>query len=246
LQLPVNPVPVYWSRQHGAYISLITAWVISGIQTGFTGLQLVALILLLSGLNFVELLSERFFRKSPLRASKVFWLYLYGLLAAIAGTILLFRSAIFPSIVFALLAGATAYLLLYRSRLHKHAVSEWIIFLLLAIAAFSGAGNAGVREIIPVAGVLALFFGSSIFTVKARFEKMEAWPAPVYSAIASTLILFYFSFNTFSIFITCLLLAKVLWGWFLPEKFHKTPIRVLGMIEGAFQVLLIAIFYFFY
>jgi hypothetical protein len=75
----------YWSRQHGAYITLISAWFITCIITGFSELQLVAVAFLLSGLNLVELLSEKFYRKSIMPARKIFWLSAYLFITVVTG-----------------------------------------------------------------------------------------------------------------------------------------------------------------
>ncbi len=166
---------LYWSKQHGAYISLIAAWLIANILNGFNGIQVVAIIFLL-----------------------------------------------------------------------KSILAEWVIFLLISIAAFCGLQQVVWSDIFPAIGALTLFLGSSIFTVKARFEKISVTPVLVYTAFSVALLLFYFSFNTFSIILSLLIILKTSGIWLFPEKFKAIPIRKIGIMEAIFQMLLIVDFYFFY
>ena len=101
--------PPYWSKQHGAYITLISAWFIACIITGFGELQLVAVAFLSSGLNLVELLSEKFYRKSVMTFRKKFWLTTYMLIVFVTGIILLLYSPDFLIILVALFAGSLIY-----------------------------------------------------------------------------------------------------------------------------------------
>src|SRR5436189_2743487 len=82
----------YWSKQHGAYITLFTSWLIAIIASGrFLPLQIIILLFILSGLNFSELFSEKFRRKSPLPSKKSFWFLIYALISISTGTIILFN-----------------------------------------------------------------------------------------------------------------------------------------------------------
>jgi hypothetical protein len=237
---------LYWSKQHGAYISLIAAWLIANILNGFNGIQVVAIIFLLSGLNFVELMSERIFRKSPLPKNKKTWFYIYGATIDVTGILLSFYSESFPYILLALIIGSAGYLILFKARLQKSILAEWVIFLLISIAAFCGLQQVVWSDIFPAIGALTLFLGSSIFTVKARLEKISVTPVLVYTAFSVALLLFYFSFNTFSIILSLLIILKTSGIWLFPEKFKAIPIRKIGILEAIFQMLLIVDFYFFY
>lgn len=226
----------YWSRQHGGYITLISAWLIAILITSFNRLQIIAIIFLLSGLNLVELLSENFLRKSAMPARKIFWLRVYLLVTIVFGIALFLFAADFL-IVFAVLSiGYFFYLLLFKSRLHKHILSEWLIFALLSIAAFIGSSFNSWREIFPAILVMSLFFGSSVFAVKERFGRIHVWPVIIYVLVSTIFILIGTHFSIFGFLTSILLILKTSGSWGYPEKYHKLPIKSIGILESAYQL----------
>ncbi len=238
--------PPYWSKQHGAYITLISAWFIACIITGFSELQLVAVIFLLSGLNLVELLSEKFYRKSIMPARKIFWLSAYLFITVVTGITLFLFSPDFLIVFAALSTGAFFYLLLFKSRLHKHILSEWLIFALLSIAAFIGSSFISWREIFSAVLVMSLFFGSSVFAVKERFGRIQVWPVIIYVLVSTIFILIGTHFSMFGFLTSILLLLKTSGSWGYPEKYHKLPIKTIGILESAYQFCFVLNFYFFF
>ena len=241
----MKPLPfkkIYWSKQHGAYISLIATWIIAGILTDFNSIHIIAIVFLLCGLNFVELMVEKFYRKSPLSKNKNAWLYIYGVTIIFSGTVLAVYSESFPFIVLALVSGSAGYLILFKARLQKSILAEWIIFLLISIAAFIGSQ----QVVWPAIGVLAIFLGSSIFSVKVRLKKISTIPGLLYTAFSVPLLIIYFSFNTFSIVLSLLIILKTSGIWLFPKKFKSVSLPKIGMVEAIFQMLLIFNFYLFY
>jgi hypothetical protein len=239
-------LPPYWSRQHGAYITLISAWLIAILITSFNRLQIIAIFFLLSGLNLVELLSEKFFRKSVMPARKLFWLRVYLFVTIVSGVALFLFAPDFLIVFAALSLGAFFYLLLFKSRLHKHILSEWLIFALLSIAAFIGSSFISWREIFPAVLVMTLFFGSSVFAVKERFGRIHVWPVIIYVLVSTIFILFGTHFSMFGFLTSILLLLKTSGSWGYPEKYHKLPIKSIGILESVFQLCFVLNFYFFF
>lgn len=73
-------IPV-WSHQHGAYISLITSWLIGTLlSTSLYWIHAVTLLFLLAGLNFGELVQEYLKKRLDTGLRKKVWTMVYGFL----------------------------------------------------------------------------------------------------------------------------------------------------------------------
>jgi hypothetical protein len=238
--------PFYWTRQHGAYITMITAWVVAVILTGFSYLQPLALIFLLASLNFTELVAEKINRKTRLPSFKHSWLNIYGIVTVFSGTLLLLYSQTFRILAILLLAGAVTFVLLTRRRKQKTITAELLTFAFFVVAAFSGSVVTDWPLMVEVMIIMTLFFGSSVFTVKWRFKKISALTVLLYTFFSMITIGVVAHDWLFSVLVCTLIFFKTAGCWAIPDWFRTLPIKKIGMIEAAFQVVLLLIFFVFY
>ena len=238
--------PVYWSRQHGAYLTLISSWIIAMIYSGVQQLQWVTIVLLLCGLNFTELISEKFTRRTKLPATKMNWLIVYGSMSVLLATLLLYYSVSFRILFPFLASGGALFVFLSKKRFQKKLIFELFTFLLFAIAGFIGSSIHEWKEVITVMLCMSVFFGSSVFMVKERFGKIETYPVLFYCLFASLSILLLLGLSIFSLIVMALIFVKTSIVWVSPERFHRLPIQKIGMLEFAFQLLFILNFLIYY
>lgn len=236
----------YWTRQHGAYITLITSWVIANIITGFTLLQLDAIVFLLAAINVTELITEKLNRKTRLPSYKSTWLNIYGVVTFICGFVLLLYSKNFQNLIIFLAAGAAIFIVVAKFKQQKSVAAEILTFAFFVVAAFSGSNFTGWVQVLTAMMAMTLFFGTSVFIVKHRFGKIHTGGVLLYTGISTILILLLTNASIFGILTSVLILAKTSVCWVFPKQFHQLHIKKIGMIEGVFQLLLISVFIFFY
>jgi hypothetical protein len=229
-------IRVYWSRQHGAYITLISSWIIAVILTGYSLVQALALIFLLSSVNFIELLSEKLFRKSALPEYKNLWLFVYGLASSLLGVFLLIFSKTFQYLIIYLLIASVLFLWTYKERLQKKLIPELATFAFFVLSSFIGSTIESWNNIIPAMVVMALYFGSSVFTVKERFGKLSLWPLIVYLFLSADIILLLYNVTSFGLVVILLMILKTSGPWAFKEQFNALPIQKIGIIEIVFQL----------
>lgn len=236
----------YWSKQHGAYLTLISSWLIAGILNGFDIQHIILIFFLLSGLNSVELFSEKLNRKSPLQFYKNIWLKLYAGITITLGILLLCISPSFRILSPTLLATGSIYVWLTKGRMQKKIISEWIIFSIISYSAFITSSIFSIKVILPSIITMSLFFGLSVFTVKERLHKIHFSLTIIYALFATTIIYLLFQTSIFTLTITLLILFRLAPNWVSPTNYNKLNIRTIGIIESLFQLFFILAFYFFY
>jgi hypothetical protein len=239
MSISIRYLPVYWSKQHGAYITLISAWVIAVITHGFNPSQILVILFLLSGLNVTELLGEKIKRKTALPRTKHSWLIIYGIITSVLCLILLLQLKISFTIAAALLTGCILYVALSKLRLQKTMLMELITFFLFSLAGFIGCTNIQWSSAFPLIILMTIYFGSSVFTVKERFGKIGRKPVVLFVLISIIIILGMFNRSAFALISSGLLILKTAGSWGFRTFFHRLPIKTIGMIELGFQVLFV-------
>jgi hypothetical protein len=236
----------FWSKQHGAYITLITSWLIAVIVSQrIIWLQIIVLFFIMSGLNFTELLAEKIKRKSPLPKSKLLWLFIYALIVIITGTIILFNH---PDIVFYLpwfITGVVLFTVLSYKKMHKSILSEWIIFSMFALAgltAYLPAIEAQSGYVLKLLLLMAIYYGITIFTVKARLKKIPNFVALLYAIISSAFLIVCYGTGLVILGVSALVLIKSLQVILMRGKYEKLKLRSIGMIETGFHLIFVLIF----
>jgi hypothetical protein len=247
-----TPKP-YWSKQHGAYLTLITCWLIAVLLSRhfFENIffQVSVLVLLLSGLNLGELLIEKLNRKSPLPRQKRGWLIIYSFLTLGSAVIVFAANPTWRFLLPLLTAGGTIFILLSLKRKQKSVVAEWITFALFSLAgllAYKPSVPLNLEVIANLAFLMAVYFGLSIFTVKARLGKIPAYAALIYAVAAAILLIIYYGLTSLAISICLLLLLKALPVAVLSEWYGRLKIKYVGMMEMGFHLVFVFILFMLY
>jgi len=235
-----------WSKQHGAYISLITFWIIAVIISGGPEIfHLAALVLLLAGFNATELTINSIKRKSPVPLKHKLWLGLYPAIALLAGAIVGSRQQwlIYAIPIFA--AAGVVMLLLTLKRNHKGASVEIATFALLSAAAFLSVIPGG-QVFTPVAlfawGLLLAYSGMTVYFVKFTLKKTGPLPAILFFLISGAVLLHLCMLPALTLAVLVLMLVKLVAIVFLPGKMRQVKVQQLGLLETGFQLLLIGCF----
>jgi hypothetical protein len=238
----------FWSRQHGAYITIITAWIIAVIGSeNWNFLQPVILLFLLAGLNFSELFAEKFKRKTPLPVSKKYWLNIYLIITIITGLFILVYHPLMKYFIFVGLSAVILYSLLSFRRMQKSIISELVLFALFSVfglLAYLPSRQIEWNQVFTLFIFMFIYFSISIFTVKVRLNKINRY-APLIYVFCTVLFLYFISGLSFLFYaISFLLLAKGLFASVFYELYRKLDIKTIGIFESISHVLLILIFIF--
>ncbi len=233
--------PPVWSRQHGAYITLITCWVLNVIlSNSFSLIQIWVILFLLAGFNFVELWAEKNKRKSPMPGRKMNWLYIYLLISMSTGVFILFKVALFLYTIPFFIGFGALFIFLVSRRMEKSFVAEWMIFAVFSLAsclAYNPQNEISWMKIASNVFLCSLYFGTSICTVKYRMLKMNITKGLIY-VICSILILSFFYQNLWVILpIGIFMLIKGLVPVMIKEDFMAWPIPKIGKMEAVYHVL---------
>jgi hypothetical protein len=240
----------YWSKQHGAYITLFTSWLIAIIASGrFLPLQIIILLFILSGLNFSELFSEKFKRKSSLPSRKLFWLYLYAFVTFITGIIIVLNhSGIINSLpVFGF--GLALFSFLSYKRFQKSILSEWIIFAIFSIAgmiAYIPQDDIEQKVYFEILFLMSAYFGITIFTIKARLKKVVNIYSLIYALLTTVSLVLMFGWNLLVVLVSNLIILKSLQVILFKSQYEKLKLQTIGIIETTFYLIFILIFIFIY
>jgi len=245
----MNPIfRPWWSRQHGAYITLITAWLASAIASNhFHWLQVPILVMLLSGFNFSELAAESFKRKTPLPDNKKFWMLVYLAFLIATGSVTLWFHPFLKFFVPVFGVGLVLFTLLSLRRMQKTTFFEMIIFALFSLAGLMAYLPSNTLESPTMTRLflyLWLYFCVSVFTVKVRLKKLPAYASFFYGVI-SIILLLLFGRGTIAIIISVLIGVKAFPIALYPEKYDDLKIQTVGIMESfshlAF-ILIIAVY----
>jgi hypothetical protein len=230
-----------WSRQHGAYITLITSWLIGTLLSGqIYAIHFVILLMLLSGFNFTEFMQDRFLRNSPPTQRKKFWTWIYLTLAVFSGVCVLINVTEFKFILPFFIAAGLIFLFLTKFRLHKNILSEFLTFAVLSLGgliAYNPHIESEFMVMFPLWILMFFYFSSTIFLVKIRFNRVKIAEVFAY-LLVSYVILFYVWGNVLIVWLTvCLIALRILPLVFIQDWFKKLRITTIGFIEIGFQIL---------
>ena len=233
-----------WSKRHGAYITLVTAWLIALLLScSLSPLQLLVLLLLLAGFNFAELLTDTFKRKSPQHIRRRVWMWIYGVVTAFCGIVLAYRSPLFLSMLPVFTLGGAVFLALSLNRKHKPILSEILTFGMFALAGLLAYNPAAPVswEVVHLWVLMTAYFSLSIFQVKFRIGEITIVPVLVYTVSVSVFLLLLNDFSMQAILIAGLLIIKAgmlvcLLGWY-----RSIRIKTIGFMETGFQVVFVVL-----
>jgi len=233
-----------WPRQHGAYITLITSWLIGTMLSGHLyAIHFVILLMLLSGFNFTEFMQDRFLRNSPPPGRKKFWTWLYFVIAVLSGVCVFINVTEFKFILPFFIAAGLIFLLLTKLRLHKNIFPEFLTFAVLSLGgliAFNPHKESQFMIMFPLWALMFFYFSSTIFLVKIRFNRVKIIEVLVYMLV-SCVILFYVWGNVLIVWLTAGLIAlRILPVVFIQDWFKKLRITTIGFIEIGFQIMFLA------
>ncbi len=235
----------YWSKQHGAYITLITAWLAAVLASHrIYWLQLGILILLLSGFNFSELIAEKYKRKSPLPKDKAAWMLIYFALALITASLILIVHPFLKYFLPFFLAGSVAFAVLSYKRMQKSPAAELLVFALFSLAgllAYLPAEDPSSEMFITLFISMVVYFGVSIFMVKVRLHKLPLYSVYLYIVFASMLLLGVTGATKLSLALIVLLIIKSLPVTAFYKWYESLKIKTIGMMETASHVVFVVL-----
>lgn len=236
-------IPV-WSRQHGAYISLITSWLVGALLSeSMSRTHAVVVIFLLAGLNLGELVQEYLKKQFAVALRKKVWIIVYGFLAAASGFNLLKESITFSFVFPVLVAVSFVYIYLSLKREHKHVLSELLAFASIALAgliAFNPHQVPGI-EFLKLWILLFCYFGTSVFLVKARFDKVSFKEALSYLVFCLLLTVSLIDISIALISVLLLIIAKLLFVVLAIDWYKRLPIVTIGFMEFAYCFVLVTV-----
>jgi hypothetical protein len=234
-----------WSKQHGAYITLLSSWAIGTLLSDYRSwLQPVILVVLLSGFNGVEILVDTLKRKTPQTKRKTLWMSIYAGISVVGATVLFYHSPPFRYLLPVLVPGGLVFVLIAWIRLHKTIAAELLTFALFSAAgllALNPETIPAVTRILKLTVFLTSYFGLSVFLVKYRIQHITSIPVVLYT-LAAVSVLFSIagisapavSVSLFIAIKTALLLIASTW-------YRSLPIKTIGYTEMVWQGLFIVI-----
>jgi len=238
----VKPV---WSKQHGAYVTLITSWLIGTLlSASFSLLHFAVLLLLLSGFNGVELLTDSIKRRSPQSHRRLLWTGIYGIAAIAMTYVMWLNSPFFKAMLPVFAAGGMLFMYLSMKRLQKTIPAELLTFTL-----FSAAGLLAYKPVHPPdTGFIfnlwimsSAYFCLSVFHVKYRIKEITAKPLVVYMIAAMAIVLFAGGFSVASLLVSTLIVFKTVPLLASPEAYRALQIKHIGYLEMGMQGILVLI-----
>ena len=202
--------------------------------------------MLIAGFNFTELMQDKFLRYSPplprVRSSprKKFWTWVYFIFAITSGVCVLINVTEFKYLLPFIIIAGLIFLLLTKLKLHKSIVSEFLTFAVLSISgliAYNPHNNTSFSNLFPLWLLMFLYFSSTIFLVKIRFERVNIAGIIIYLVVSSA-VLFLTWGNVLIVWLTLLLmLLRLVPVIAAQDKFKNMKITTIGFIETGFQIL---------
>ncbi len=238
-------IPV-WSHQHGAYISLITSWLIGTLlSTSLYWIHAVTLLFLLAGLNFGELVQEYLKKRLDTGLRKKVWTMVYGFLTLAACLYLLQKSVSFNFILPVLVALGCVYVYLSLRREHKQVWSELLAFAAIALGGLTAYEPYFVPglEFLQLWVLLFSYFGTSVFLVKARFDKVSIKEIIWYLVFVITLNAVIVERTLVYVGMMILIMSKLLILVFAEDFYKRLRITTIGFMECGYCLLLIAVLF---
>ena len=237
-------IPI-WSRQHGAYTTLITSWLIGTLLSGQIGiLHPIILIFLVAGFNFSEFLQDVQLRNSPMSKRKKLWFFIYATAMALSGIFLLFNVPVLVYVLPFLIIVGAVFILLTKMRKHKNITTEFLSFAAISaggLIAFNPSDEPQFSVLFPVWLLMFLYFSSSIFIVKIRFDRVDYKEVILYLLVSSAILIFVIHpvpVVWLTIMLMFIRLSPLL---FIQSWFTRLKIKTIGFTELGFQILFIVI-----
>ncbi len=244
-----NYLRPYWSRQHGAYLTMIVSWLIAVMLSHYySWMQLIILIFILSALNFMELSIEGISRKTSLPSRKKLWLAIYSLISFSLAVLLLLKLNSILYVLPVLLVFSLVFIVLTLQKKQKSALAEWLSFATFSLAgllAFNPKQDPQAGEYLVLGIIMSAYFGLSIFLVKARLLKLPLYSPLLYTAIVIIVLILWLRLDAFTFMLSALLIVKALQPLVLNSWYGKLKIKWIGLIEMAYHlVFLLLLLYF--
>lgn len=235
--------PPVWSRQHGAYLSLITSWLIAaGISAYWSVWHAVGLIFLLSGINFGDLFQEwlkKKFRK--LSFEKMLWMAVYGAVTAASGWLLDQYTLTFRVIMPLVALAGILYLAFSLNRQHKSFFAELLVFSCFALSgliAIDPLEKLQYEKVGELWLLITVYFGATVLSVKARVGKV-AWSELITYVIFTGLVIYWIlGLHAIAFAIGALVWIKVLPIGFALDWYRTLPLKAIGYAETGFCIVL--------
>ena len=237
--------PVYWSKQHGAYITLIICWMIGVLLSpAFSWIQPVVLVFLLSGFNLVELVLEKYKRKTPLPYGRKIWLLLYTISTILFGFLTLLKVPLLWYLLPVFVCSGLIFILLALKRKQKSVFAEWLtfaVFSLSGILAYSPGKIPDLSWILRLTLLMSLYFGLSIFLVKFWLGKLMSYGGLIYVISAVLFMFFFYGERRIVYEVGALMLLKSLIPILAGQLYRNLPIKRIGMLEAMFHLVFLII-----
>lgn len=236
-------IPV-WSHQHGAYITLITGWLVGTLLSETVSrIHGAVFIFLMAGLNFGELVQEYLKKKLSVSLRKQAWIILYGFLTMASCFYLLQNSISFNFIFPVLVALGVVYIYLSLKREHKHIFSELLAFAAIALGglmAFEPQYMPGI-EFLELWVLLTCYFGTSVFLVKARFDKVTWKETFLYFIVCVILTAAIMKISVIFFSILFLIAFKLLTVLLAESWYKNLRITTIGFMECGYCLILVTV-----
>ena len=236
-------IPI-WSHQHGAYITLITGWLVGTLLSETASrIQGAVFIFLMAGLNFGELAQEYIKKKLSVSLRKQVWIILYGFLTMASCFYLLQNSISFNFTFPVLVALSVVYIYLSLRREHKQIFSELLAFAAIALGglmAFEPQYMPGM-EFLKLWVLLFSYFGTSVFLVKARFDKVTWKETFLYFMVCVILTAAIVKISVVLFGILFLILTKLMIVLFAENWYKNLRITTIGFMECGYCLILVTV-----
>lgn len=230
-----------WSRQHGAYITLITSWLTGTLLSNeFFLIHFVILVMLLAGFNFTEFMQDRFLRNSPPAPRKKLWEWIYFFLALTSGICVFINVTEFKYLLPFIVIAGLIFLLLTKLKLHKTILSEFLTFAVLSISgliAYNPHNSTSLSNLFPLWLLMFLYFSSTIFLVKIRFERINSAGIIIYLVLSAASLFLTWGNVPVVWLVILLMLFRLVPVMAAQDKFKNMKITAIGFMETGFQVL---------
>lgn len=210
----------------------------------FSWLQAVALVFLLSGFNLVELILEKFKRKTPLPRGRVIWLYIYSIITLLFGFYTLIKVPLLRYLLPVFVCSGLIFILLALKRKQKSVFAEWLtfaVFSLSGLLAFSPGEVPELSWIMHITLIMSLYFGLSIFLVKFWLGKLMSYGGLIYVMSAVLFMFFFYGERQIVYEVGALMLLKSLIPIIAGQLYRNLPIKRIGMLEAMFHLVFLII-----
>ncbi len=232
-----------WSHQHGAYITLLTSWLIGTMLSSSVGLiHAVILMTLMAGFNGIELFQEYLKKKMLTSRQKRIWAVVYGVITGAGIPAIWWSTETATFVLPVLLLSGFVFIGLSLRRKQKSIAAELLAFANLSLAgllAFDPLTSPG-EHFLHLWLLLFCYFGVSVFLVKARFGKVSALEILSYVVICTGSILWTVDWRDGVILVLAFMSIKALSVLLAAGWYRRLSIRTIGFMELGSCLLVVA------